>query len=129
MVDIPKATHATGVYHLKEQPIPIIIDDNELNFPRYEGFMEDDVTLGISTMQCFGKNQDGKINPIGIAITIKLTTPNDVMEFVIIPDDEFITELIACKKLYFGKSRPISIFFQINCQTTQIENVWQQNDK
>lgn len=126
MTDIPQATHATGVYHLKGQPIPIIFDDNELNFPRYEGLVEDDVVIDIWANQYHEKKQD-KIVPSGIVIKIKLTTPNDVMEFVIIPEDEFITELIACKKLYFVNSRGIE-FFHMNCPTQQIENVWQQND-
>jgi len=127
MIDIPKGTHKTGVYHINEQPIPIIFDDNELNFPRYEGLVEDDVTPDVTANQVYEKEIEGGAGPVGIAIKIKLMTLNDVMEFVIIPDDEFITELIASKKLYFANSRG-KLIFHMNFPPQGIEKIWQQNN-
>ena len=126
-MEIPTATHATAVLHLQGQPIPVILDENELNIPRYGAFMKDSLENSLSATEVFEKESDGDIVPRGIAITLKLKTPNDFMEFVIIPDDEFVTELIACKKLYFGNSKGVS-FFQMDLDTKPIENVWQPSE-
>lgn len=124
---IPEATHGTAVFHVKGQPIPFIFDDNELNIPRYNAFMKDTLEDKLSATEVFEKKPNGDIVPRGIAITLKLRTPNDFMEFVIIPDDEFVTELIACKRLYFGNSKGVS-FFQMDLDTKPIENVWQHSE-
>jgi len=124
---IPTATHATAVFHLQGQPVPFIFDDNELNISRYSAFMPDSLESSLSATEVFEEESDGDIVPRGIAITLKLKTPNDFMEFVIIPDDEFITELIACKRLYFGNSNGVS-FFQMDLDTKPIENVWQPSE-
>ena len=126
-MDIPIATHATNVFHIQGQPIPLIFDDNELNLPRYQAFLTDSLEYSVSATEFFEKESGGDIVPRGIAITLKLKTPNDFMEFVIIPDDEFITELIACKKLHFGNSKGVS-FFQMPLDTKPIENVWQSSE-
>ncbi len=123
-MEIPKATHATSVKHLQGQPIPIIFDDNELNIPRYTALMDGSTESSLSATEVFEQESNGEIVPRGIAITIKLKTPDDLMEFVIIPDDEFVTELITSKKLYFGNSQGLS-FFQMDVDTKPIENVWQ----
>ena len=123
-MEIPKATHATGVFHIKGQPIPMIFDDNEVNVPRYDTFMQDSLQYSLSATEVYEEIHDGDTIPRGIAITLKLKTSNDFMEFVIIPDDEFVTELVTGKKLYFGNSKGIS-FFQIDIDTKPIENVWE----
>jgi len=126
-MEIPTATHATAVLHHEGQPIPVIRDDNELNIPRYDAFMTVPLENKLSATEIFETKPNGDIVPRGIAITLKLRTPNDFMEFVIIPDDEFVTELIACKRLYFGNSKGIS-FFQLDLDTKPIENVWQHSE-
>ena len=45
------------------------------------------------------------------------------MEFVIYPDNEFVTELVAGKRLHFANSKGLS-FFSLLVDTKPIENVW-----
>lgn len=123
-MEIPQATHATAVLHIKGQPIPLIFDDNELNIPRYDAFMKESLDYKISATEVYEETPSGDTLPRGIAITLTLKTSNDFMEFVIIPDDEFITELVAGKRLHFGNSKGLS-FFQFNVDTKPIENVWE----
>jgi len=123
-MSIPTATHATAVLHVQGQPAPVILDENEMNLPRYDAFMKDHLEDMIKATEIFEKETNGKIIPRGIVITISLRTPNDFMEFVIIPDDEFVTELIASKRLHFGNSKGV-LFFHMDFDTKPIENVWQ----
>lgn len=123
-MSIPKATHATGVFHIKGQPIPVILDDNELNIPKYNAFMKENVEQSVKATEVYEEISSGESVPRGIIITLRMRTLNDYMEFVIIPDDEFITELVAGKRIYFGNSKGVS-FFSCILDTKPIENIWE----
>jgi len=124
-MDIPKATHETMVGHVKGIPFPIIIDDNTQNQKRYgEIFHDDDAETSLSATQMYGHDQNDEPIPVGISITLKIKTPNDYMEFIIIPDNEFVSELITSKKIHFGNSNG-KLFFHMDIDPKPIENVWE----
>ena len=125
-MSIPEATHATGVFHTQGQPIPLIFDDNELNIQRYDAFMKTDVEHSVKATEVYEEVSDAKSVPRGIIIILKIRTSDDYMEFVIIPDNEFITELIAGKRIYFGNSKGVS-FFNFLLDIEPIEKVWVQS--
>lgn len=124
-MDIPKATHETMVGHVKGIPFPIIIDDNTQNQKRYgEIFHDDDAETSLTATQMYGHDQNDEPIPVGISITLKIKTPNDYMEFIIIPDNEFVSELITSKKIHFGNSNG-ELFFHMDIDPKPIENVWE----
>lgn len=123
-MEIPTATHATQVAHIQEQPIPVIVEENEENIAKFNEFMKEDNGYEVKATEVFQEGSDGKIGAKGIVITLILKTKTDEMKFIIIPDDEFITELVNSKRIHFANSEGLS-FFQMNINTQQIENVWQ----
>lgn len=123
-MSVPKATHATGVFHIQGRPIPIIFDENELNIQRYNAFMNEDMEQSVKATEVYEDIPNKSKVPRGIVITLRIQTSNDYMEFVIIPDDEFITELVVGKRIYFGNSKGVS-FFNFIFDTEPIENVWE----
>lgn len=127
-MSVPEATHATKVFHVKGQPIPIIFDENELNIPRYDAFMKVDIQNNLKATEVYEELPNKETVPRGIVITLKIKSPDDYMEFIIIPDDEFITELVAGKRIYFGNSKGIT-FFSFLLDTKPIENVWEPSEK
>ena len=122
-MELPKKTHEAGVRHIKEIPVPIIFDDNELNIPRYNAFMGESMDYKVKATEMMEKPLEGEENPLGIVITLSLKSPNDFMEFVIYPDNEFVTELVSGKRLHFGNSKGLS-FFSFLVDAKPIENVW-----
>ncbi len=127
-MSVPEATHPTGVSHVKGQPIPIIFDENELNIPRYDAFMNVDMQNNLKATEVYEELPNGDTVPRGIVIVLRIRSPDDYMEFIIIPDDEFITELVTGKRIYFGNSKGIT-FFSFLLDTTPIENVWEPSKK
>lgn len=122
-MDIPKPTHDTMVLHINELPIPVIIDDNPSNRVRYDNFTNTPTHYSLDVKQFFVENDRGIVKPGEIIITLKLKTKDDLMEFVISPDNNFIIELIISKKLHFGNSH--MSYFQFPISTKEIENVWE----
>ena len=62
-MEIPIATHATTVLHVQGQPIPVILDENELNIPRYDAFMKDPLENMLSATEVFETKSNGDIVP------------------------------------------------------------------
>ena len=82
-MEIPKATHAQTIAHINEKPIPMIIDDNELNRSKYIDFGTDEnFSYGIKA-DGFTQKEGDKIVPIGMAITITLTSTNETLQLII----------------------------------------------
>lgn len=122
-MDIPTATHAHLVAHIGGKPIPMIIDDNDLNRSKYIEFGKDENFSYAIKADGYTQKDGDKIVPIGMAITLSLTSTNENLQLVIIPDAEFVEELIADKTLYFGNSR-LEMFFQFKIDTSTIETAW-----
>lgn len=123
-MEIPTATHATCVAHIQGLPAPTIVEDNEVTITKFNEFAKEDRGYEIQATEVFQEELDRTIRTKGIVITLILKTENDEMRFIIIPDNEFITELVNGKRLYFANSQGVS-FFQMYINTQTIENVWQ----
>jgi len=123
-MSVPEATHATWMAHIQGQPAPTIVEDNEANISKFNELVQNDEGYHVKATEVFQEDRDKKIRAKGIVITLTLKTRHSDMEFILIPDDEFITELMNCKRLYFANSKGV-VYFQMNIITQQIENVWQ----
>lgn len=109
---------------MKEIPFSSIIDDNLFEQRNFRDNQSQSCDIKIHATQIFAGKTQKDVGPKGLVIDITLKFPgNEEFTYKLIPDNEFITELVSSKILHFATSSGV-MYFQIRIKTNPIENVW-----